>query len=276
VTANRSRPFLIAALLGATVSLSACSRQSEDDGSEQAAADVELPELRSRADSIAMNVRQAVGGPRAWASLRYLRFDFGVDDGERHSVYRKHLWDRTSGKYRIEWTGGEDSSWVVLMNVRTRDGFAYLNGGEVSGADKDSLVQRAFRSYVNDTYWLLAPVKLLDPGVERIYLPGWSDEETDVITAMYRSPNLAPDDQFWFWIDRNSSKLVRWAYVRNGEPDAGPIVYEWGDYESFPTEAGTLKFIPRKSGPGADLLTDNISIPASIREDAFESPLPQL
>ena len=259
------------------VLLMGCSKkQAETMPEESQGALSEIPALRTKSDSIAMNVFNAVGGQEAWASFRYLRFDFAFENDEDRTVIRKHLWDRQEGDYRVEWSKGGDSTFVVLLNVNTKEGEAFLNGNNVESAIQDSLVTHGFQAYVNDTYWLLAPTKLLDPGVERLHLPGWSDEETDVISTMYREPTLAPHRQFWFWIDKESSKLMRWAYVRGNDPNEGPIVYEWGDYESFATDAGTLKFMPRKVGAQSDLLTDNIAMPSSVPESAFRDPTPQL
>jgi len=237
----------------------------------------ELPPIHTKADSIALAVFDAFGGSEAWSALRYLRFDFGIEDGESKRVFRKHLWDRHEGQYRVEWTTGSDSAYVVLFNVQTKEGTAYLNGQAVGQEENEKLVQRGYRGFINDTYWLLAPVKLLDPGVTRLYLPGWSDEDNDVITTTYDNVGLTPDDQFWFWVDKASGKLVRWAYVLEGSEQSAPTIYDWGDYESFVTDAGTIKFVPRKSGlSGRDLVTDNIAVPPSVEDGAFTDPMPNL
>ncbi len=271
-----STRVLSAGLIGVLLFAGCSKRQSDTE--TQAAGDsvAEIPALRTRSDSIAMNVFNAVGGPEAWAAVRYLRFDFAVEKDSARTLYRKHLWDRKTGDYRLEWLLSGDSSWVVLLNVNTREGEAFLNGAAVAEADQDSLVFRGFQAYVNDTYWLLAPTKLLEPGVERLHLPGWSDEQMDVITTMYNEPNIAPNNQFWFWVDKESSKLMRWAYVQGSDPNTGPTVYEWGDYESFATDTGILKFMPRKIGAGSDLLTDNIAMPSSVADGVFEDPTPKL
>ncbi len=269
------RTRLITVFLLSAVFLVACRGEKH----ERVSAGVlyELPPIRTKADSIALSVFEAFGGPEAWAKIRYLRFDFGIEDGETKTVYRKHLWDRYEGTYREEWTAGNDSTYVVLLNVQSQEGTAYLNGEAVGGEESEELVRKGYRGFINDTYWLLAPVKLLDPGVTRLYLPGWSDQENDVITTTYDNVGLTPDDQFWFWVDKDSGKLVRWAYVLEGNEKSAPTIYEWGDYESFVTDAGTIKFIPRKIGPaGRDLLTDNIAIPLSVEDDAFTNPMPQL
>lgn len=270
-----SKTRLITVFLLSAAFLIAC--RNEKPKEQITSAVYELPPILTKSDSIALSVFDAFGGYEAWAALRYLRFDFGIENGESKTVLRKHLWDRHEGHYRVEWTSGDDSTYVVLLNVQTQQGNAYLNGEAVGEEENEQLVRRGYRGFINDTYWLLAPVKLLDPGVSRLYLPGWSDEENDVITTTYDDVGLTPDDQFWFWVDKGSGKLMRWAYVLEGNERAAPTIYDWGDYESFVTDAGTIKFIPRKIGAsGRDLLTDNIAIPLSVEVGAFTDPTPQL
>jgi len=265
------------ASLAAAILLAGCSRdRSASSPNAETPAVASHPSLLTKSDSLSMKVMNAFGGHDAWAAVRYIRFDFAEERNGNRTLYRKNLWDRETGDYRTEYTRGGDATWVVLLNVRSKEGKAYLNGTSVAPAVSDSVVNLMVRYFVNDTYWLMAPVKLLEPGVGRLHLPGWSDENTDVITTTYANADLAPDDQFWFWIDKESGKLMRWAYTRNDNPSAGPVIYEWGDYESFVTDAGTIKFIPRKKGAVSDILTDNIAIPASVAEDAFKNPAPQL
>ena len=93
--------------------------------------------LDSTADSVAARLMEAHGAD-ALASAPYLRFNFAVETPQGTRVIGRHLWDRTSGDYRVEWTGGPDSSYVALVNVRdvtnqTPTGDVYLNGTKLEG-----------------------------------------------------------------------------------------------------------------------------------------------
>jgi hypothetical protein len=235
-----------------------------------------LPPIETRADSVALAVFEACGGPSAWADLRYLRFDFGVDGPGGKRVFRKHLWDRYDGNYRVEWESGTDSTYVILLNVNSRDGEAFMNGKSAGPDRQEELVARGYEAFINDTYWLLAPVKLLDPGVTRSFVPDSSDSQTDVITTTYTNVGLTPGDQFWFWVNRADGKLKRWAYSLQGAGSRRPTSFDWGDYEQFETEGGLLRLIPRKDGATRALVTDNIAMPESVSPVAFTDPNPVL
>ena len=51
------------------------------------------------------------------------------------------------------------------MDINTRDGRAWLKGKELAGDEAKKHLEQAYAAWVNDTYWLLMPYKLKDPGV---------------------------------------------------------------------------------------------------------------
>jgi len=107
--------------------------------------EVDLPALETRADSVAMRAYEAWGGPEAWARLHFLGFEFAFEpNGGERRPGRKHFWDRWTGDYRIEWEGGEDSTYVVLFNVNARDGDVFLNGSAVDTNVREDLLARAY------------------------------------------------------------------------------------------------------------------------------------
>lgn len=235
-----------------------------------------LPSIETRADSIAMQVFEAYGGPDAWSKVRYVRFDFGRESEAVKQVFRSHLWDRHSGDYRLEWSAGDDSTAVVLFNVNDRSGSAYINGEPLDSAATDNFVQRAYRGFINDTYWLLAPIKLLDPGVTRAYVPDSSTAEVDVITTTYEGVGLTPGDQFWFWVDRDTGMMTRWAYQLQGRKDQAPTNWMWMECTNFEHSAGPVVICPRKSWGDSALMTDGVDLPEMVAEDAFSRPTPML
>ena len=253
-----------------------CQAESPDATPADPAVAMEMPAIETRADSIALKIMQAHGGMDTWKHVRYLRFDFGVESEEGKQVWRSHLWDRMDNSYRVEWPEGEDSTAVVLFNTGTREGDAYINGEELADSTAENYIQRGYRAFINDTYWLMAPVKLLDPGVNRSYVPDSSSSEYEVITLTYNDVGLTPEDQFWFWMDTETGMLARWAYQLQGRKDQPPTNWMWEDCEQFESPAGPVTLCPRKSRPGRSLMTDNISLPADVPEDAFESPEPML
>lgn len=235
---------------------------------------MDLPPLETLADTLAMDVFHAVGGPDAWSRVRYIRFDFGRAADSSRTVFRSHLWDRFTGDYRVERDveGGRE---VVLFNVNTQEGSAYVDGQAVAADTLSAYVSRAYGAYINDTYWLLAPIKLLDPGVSRSYVPDSSNADHAVIKTTYDNVGLTPGDQFWFWIDRESRMLDMWGYILQGRTDRPITKWRWEDYRAFVVEGGdTVRVAPRKTNmPGTSaIVTDNVDLPRTVAPDAFTRP----
>lgn len=270
----RTDQTLIPALVLSCVIIAAgCGREGETQPARVA---YELPPIETRADSIAHRIMEAHGGVDTWRAIRYVRFDFGFEDDAGKRVSRRHLWDRFENRYRVEWQAGRDSTAVVIFDTDTREGEAFIAGEPVADSLERALLERGYGSYINDTYWLMAPMKLLDPGVNRSYVPDSSGAGYEVITTTYEGVGLTPDDQFWFWMDTESGMLDRWAYLLQGRKDQAPTMWNWEECEPFETEAGTVRLCPRKSRADRSIMTDNISLPADVPENAFTNPDPML
>jgi hypothetical protein len=228
----------------------------------------------TRADSIAAHAVQAMGGLDAWNSARYLVFSFGVEHEGSMGPRIRHWWDRVEGRYRVEWSPSPDTTIVVLMNVDSRKGEAFANG---SPMDDGTLVEQAYRRHINDTYWLLAPLKMLDSGVNRKFVPDSSDAETDVIRLTFQGVGLTPGDTYWMYVDRGTGMLVRWSYFLQGwGADRLPETYEWADYRSYPTPSGDVQLAARKTHVSGkrSIVTGDIAVPAALDDGVFSNPQP--
>ena len=85
---------------------------------------------------------------------------------------------------------------------------------------RDRRSSRSYQNFVNDSYWLLAGLKLRDPGTRRRYagemefggggccrrLELWFDGGV----------GLTPEDRYWFHIDPETHLPVGWSYVLKG------------------------------------------------------------
>ncbi len=250
--------FLIAAL----VAVGCTQTPSDSSADTQASAQPMLPVAKTYADSVAHKAYDAMGGAAAFAALPVLRYNFGFDRGGERTVRNKHLWNKHTGDYRMEYTDGQDSSFVILFNVDTREGTVYLNGEAVADEENNARLERAYSSFINDSYWLVAPMKMMDPGVNRAMATDSSDAETDVLHLSFEGVGLTPGDQYWMYVDKASGQLNRWAFVLQGNPDAPARAFDWTDYKTFETPAGPLSFSERKQSVGAPfaLLTDGVAV----------------
>jgi hypothetical protein len=201
-----------------------------------------------------------------------MRFDFAVEREEARRPAVRHLWDRDEGRYRVEWTRGADTTIVALFNVNTREGHAFVNG-KGAGVDEAVLLETAYRRFINDMYWLMAPAKLFDPGVTRTYLPDSSSSDTEMIHLAFADVGLTPGDQYWIEVDRNSGDVVKWTYVLQG-PEARTSSYYWTDYQNFEMPSGTIRLAQRKESVTAPvaILTDVRALRQSVPDELFANP----
>ena len=112
-----------------------------------------------KVEQLADRVMEALGGQEAWDATRYLVFDF--------AGRRTHWWDRYTGRHRLEGTTRDGESYLVLEDVDDQGeaGRAWFQGEPAEGEQAAELLKNAYAAWINDTYWLLAPYKLRDPGV---------------------------------------------------------------------------------------------------------------
>jgi len=279
---TRVRLSLVVPLVAGSLFWAACAPNSGSD-SEPTVAPTDTIAPETRADSVAYRLLRAHGAD-AWASAPYLRFNFGIETPDGAQTIARHLWNRNTGEYRIEWTAGPDSSYVALVNVRDPQdgrlsGTVYLNGDELTGTAGNSAREQAYGRFVNDTYWLLAPLKVYDPGVNRTYLPDSSTAEHDVLQLTFNDVGRTPGDRYWLYVSTETGQLERWAYHLQGMPDdAPPQFYDWTQYQGLQAPGGTVRLAPRKEAAGADraLLTNQLALPESPPDGAFSTPTPIL
>ncbi len=231
------------------------------------------------ADSVALRAYNHFGGHETWTQLPYLRFDFANErEGER-GLTARHFWDRMTGDYRVEMPASDDSIYVALFNTNTRDGQVYLNGEPVAEPEQAERLAGAYRRYINDTYWFLAPIKFFDAGVTRMYEPDSSTAETDVIKLTFANVGLTPGDCYWFYVDKATGRVTQWQYQLQGwDPTRAPTTTSWEDYASYTSPAGTVNLASRRRFGGGtfSLLTDEIATPDSFPDGLFTNPgLPQ-
>ncbi|MEM7049000.1 MAG: hypothetical protein AAF604_05045 [Acidobacteriota bacterium] len=218
----------------------------------------------ARAHEIADRVLDALGGAEAWEQTRYLTFDF--------VGRRSHSWDRYEGRYRLEGQNREGQQYVVLMDLDDKQGRAWQDGEEVRGEALDEMLENAWAAWVNDTYWLLAPYKLRDPGVNL----SWDGEETldgktyDKLLLTFGEVGLTPGDRYWIYVNRETSMVDRWAYVlESQDPDTEPTVWRWEGWDQY----GAIQLAPGRFRVGDDreLSLAPIAAPATLPDAVFET-----
>lgn len=237
-----------------------------------AAVSVPLAAADPRADEVGHAMIDAMGGPSAWEHARWLRFDFTVVRGGKTVASFSHYWDRWTGRYRVE---GEDPGgvpWKAYFNVNTKEGDYWVNGAKTEGDARAKGLERAYGRFINDTYWLLAPWKVFDPGVHREYVgevTGTSGNACDEIRLSFDDVGLTPKDVYWMDVDRRTHLLDRWKFVLNGSQDP-PTPVVWKDWKKFGgIFLSTDKQIVDKP---AEIRFENLQVSESVDDAALTPP----
>jgi hypothetical protein len=197
-----------------------------------AAADIPPPQpppaKADRAATIARAVWDELGGDAGWNRARYFRFDFIVEKGDKLVVRRAHYWDRFTGRYRVDGTG-PNGPYSVWFDVNTRRGDAFVGGKRVTdAAQAKAAVEKGYGAFINDTYWLLAPYKLRDPGVH-LELAG-AEGDRDILKLTFDNVGLTPKDVYWLFVERSHHRVVGWKYVLDGG-SGPPTEFSWSDWK---------------------------------------------
>jgi hypothetical protein len=230
-----------------------------------------VPPAAATSDPKAVAVAEAslaaMGGKAAWAGTHFLRFTF--------AGRRTHHWDKWTGRHRLEGKTKEGESYVVLDNLNTRQGAAYIGGKPVEGEKGAKLVEGAYGAWVNDTYWLLMPYKLEDPGVNLAYVgPQEVDGKAyEEITLTFGPVGLTPGDHYWAWFNRDTHLMDRWAYLLQDQPrDAAPTVWLWQGWQRY----GRVMLAPHRVQPDGQkkLELSDILVAAAMPDAVFTSPAP--
>lgn len=225
----------------------------------------ETPSAESVVDALVV----ALGGQAAWDQARYLHFTF--------AGRRTHTWDRATGRHRVEGKDKEGKSFVVLSNLNSKQGDTYFDG-QLVPADSPKhreLLELAYGTWVNDTYWLLMPYKLRDPGVQLAYEGRETIEGRtyDKLALSFEKVGLTPGDRYWVYVDAETHLVGRWAYLLEGsEGGQAPTAWTWEGWKSY----GGIQLAPMRRMVGAErtLELSDLRVDRELPDAAFTSPAP--
>ena len=236
-----------------------------------AAAAASAAERDPKADAVGHELIAAMGGEAGWEKARQFQFDFVVVKQGAEVARFAHCWDRYTGDYRLMGTDKAGAPYAVYFNVQTKAGKAFVNGVPAEGAERDKRLESAYERFINDTYWLLAPWKIFDPGVRLAYdgektCPGGGT--CDVVKLSFEDVGLTPKDVYWMWIARDPRRMVQWQYVLGGA-DEPPTAAAWKDWQRL---GGIMLSLDKPLvGQPFEIRFDKVSV-KPVRDDALFAP----
>lgn len=174
-----------------------------------------------QAVQLAERAMQAMGGQEAWDATRFVSWRF--------FGRRLHTWDRYTGDLRLE-----DGDNLLLMNLDTRKGRLFQAGEEITdpGARAEAL-ENGYGAWVNDSYWVFMPFKLLDPGVTLTYLgadPTEDGRPAQKVALTFDGVGLTPENRYEVWFDDESGLVTQWAYFPTADAEEPRFIGPWADW----------------------------------------------
>jgi hypothetical protein len=221
------------------------------------------------ADDIARKAIDMLAGP-AWEKARYIAFTFNVVAGGKITTAFPQRWDRFTGQYRVSGKDQQGNDFTVIMNTNTKQGRAWKNGIEITDS---SMFELGYRRFINDTYWLMMPLKSMDPGVHREYVGERTDScgrVWDVVKLSFdQGVGLTPGDNYWMWVNRDTGLVDEWdMHLQNMKADDLPLTVYFHDFKRI----GGLLLSTRREirGKGSNIELGDVQVSSEVPKGAFE------
>lgn len=208
-----------------------------------------------KASTIANEVFDAMGGLKSYKNTHFIKWEFG-----KRTLY----WDKWTGDVRIE---SPEKNLVILVNINTLKGKVFENGVLISDKEKTKVLLTQGKDWwINDSYWLVMPWKLKDPGVTLNYaktdtLP--NGKKADVLQMTFDSVGVTPDNKYLVYVDQEEKLIKQWAYFKNFNDPEPKFVKPWDNYQ----KTGTILLSFNRSDFGPKNVVVNQHLDSKIFTD---------
>lgn len=240
-----TRRHLVALFAAATLAPASALGTSPDAGTADGSDTVS-------ADALAERVVEATGDPTA---VDKLAFTFVVEVDEKQKAERRHVWRPNQGTLRVdngettvELQGLHDHALTEMADAPEKHAESWA---EVAPESDPATAAKAWKWFINDSYWLLAPAKLMDPGVNRKL------DEKGRLVLTFGEVGLTPGDRYALTVDRDEDRVTRWQYTLQSGREG---TFRWTDYRQF----GPLELSTRRISTGGDskivIRLDNVDV----------------
>ena len=167
----------IAALVGiGTISVLMISQKYPDGNSP------------AKADAMAKKMLDALDKD-GFDTLKYLAWNFA----DRQS----YLWDKQGNKAIVKWDNIE-----VLLDLDNQNGDVLVDGNIQQEGEKSEYLAKAWSLWCNDSFWMIAPFKVFDPGTTRLIV---NDDGKEGLMIKYDGGGVTPGDSYLWFLDENDT-----------------------------------------------------------------------
>ncbi|WP_353778467.1 hypothetical protein [Winogradskyella sp. 3972H.M.0a.05] len=162
-------------------------------------------------------------------------------DALNHDAYEAtdHIEFTFKNRHHYKWNKAENSCEVYWKHYKVDldlnnygDSKVFIGETEYEGEDKAKLIKKAWDYFNNDTFWLVAPYKVFDSGVERRLVK--TEEGKDALLVTYTSGGSTPGDSYLWHFD-DTGKPISYQMWTSILPIDG-LEASWSDW--IATESG--------------------------------------
>ncbi len=172
------------------------------------------------ADALARQVLDAINDS-AWKETGAVAWTFPGG--------HEYVWDRKRHWVKVTW-----SSYTVLLRINPRTGRVWKNEEEIIDIDKrQEILDKAWKYWVNDSFWLNAPSKVFDSGTQR-YIVHTEDDQPSLLVT-YTQGGATPGDSYLWHLDEKGLPQS-WELWVNIIPIGG-LAFSWEGWERLSTGA---------------------------------------
>ncbi|ARV06216.1 hypothetical protein BTO04_05645 [Polaribacter sp. SA4-10] len=179
----------------------------------------EVKTENSKANILAYRILKAIKHEK-YKKTRFIEWSFG---GKRH-----FKWDKEKHIVAVSW----DTIHVNLYPQEIDKSTVFFNEKLQEKADS-TIVKKAWDIFNNDSFWLVAPHKLFDPGTIRNIV---SIDNKDALKVTYTTGGTTPGDSYIWVLDENNIPKSYKMNVPSMEMNEVPAT--WQDW--ITTASGTL------------------------------------
>ena len=165
----------------------------------------------------AVELWKACGGDN-WSKVKEIDFNFVVEGDGKQLFSAQHKWNVAAGSDNVKWKDKEG---------KDHDATANLASPAKEGDEKT-----AYARWVNDSYWLLAPLKIRDKGV-KVEAGGPKDmggTSMETINLSFDSVGLTPTDRYVMYLDPRTKLPKAWDYI---PADGKGMQATWEKFQNF-------------------------------------------
>jgi hypothetical protein len=175
---------------------------------------------------LAQQVIDASGGLKAWQQIPVITWNF--------FGRRKLLWDKHNQLVRVDFVGRPLKMWVDLKYDTI--GQVWLDNHFLTGDSLQDFLKRTKSIWINDSYWLSFPFKLLDKGVDLTMSEPDTNmlgESSQTFWMTFEDVGNTPNNKYKVYVSDSTHLVNQWDYYRDSISTSPDLATTFENYTAY-------------------------------------------